>query len=166
MEIGMVFLCIFAFIMFYILCFIFWELWWIYLPNFVIECRLPKSKKYEGKEAPLYQIKRNYLTTSTYNIHKYNLSYALEEDVFLIFLSVIIPLPIKFSSFCYVRENYIHTFSATDYELVRGKDIIDVLYEEGYKRDKRIRKEKNKERDAYISILDGLNDKFNKNYIK
>ena len=166
MILGIIFLWVFAGVVIYFLLFLFWKAWEEFFPQFVIECRLPKSKKYEGKEAPLYQIKRNYLTTSTYNIHKYNLSYALEEDVFLIFLSVIIPLPIKFSSFCYVRENYIHTFSATDYELVRGKDIIDVLYEEGYKRDKRIRKEKNKERDAYISILDGLNDKFNKNYIK
>lgn len=128
--------------------------------------RLPKKKIYQTKKEPIYRLVRSDYSAD-YNVEKWVIDYYPHET--FSFLITVIPVPIMFYSFGYVKHPEIFKILEIKHSMDEINKIKDVnlgeFYEKQYNEAHKehleyLEKQKNKQK-----VIDGLNKEFNENFI-
>lgn len=130
---------------------------WIKYPIII---RLPKSKKYNKKVDPIYELRESDWNNEVY-IYKWSLMYS-DVDSFLTLLLLLIPYPIIIKKFGYNVENNVYICEKKN--VIELGDDLKTIYEnkmEKLKQEETVRRNKvDKVKDKF----DKLNQIFNENY--
>lgn len=138
------------------LIFYFTGLW----DKLAVTIKLPKSKKYQDKVDPIYELRESNWDDTVY-IYKWSLMYKPNES-WLIMLVLIIPYPIILEKFGYYVEDSVYICDKKN--VVELGDDLKTIYEnkmEKINQEEKIKKEK---RDKIKNKFDTLNQIFNENY--
>ncbi len=125
-----------------------------------LKIKLPKRKKYLTKVDPIYQLRGDHCSNSSYYIHKWKLGYIEQEWIEL--LLILIPYPIDIFVYKYEHVDVFYLCEKSGVENINRdlKDLYEEMYEEKYA--EQIAKEK--ENNKLQSKVDQLNKVFTENY--
>lgn len=127
-----------------------------------IDIKLPKSKKYEGKVDPIYEIAQGSYD-DFYSVYKWELKYGLHEGLTLISV-FLIPLPIMIYTYRYIQSNDgFKICELNEINTITPEYMIE-FYEKRYEEEMiKLEDWKQKSRNK-TNHLDYLNKTFNENY--
>jgi hypothetical protein len=123
--------------------------------------QLPRSKKYETKVDPIYELRESDWDDNVY-IYKWSLMYRQNESWLMLLILIIIPYPIILEKFGYFVEDCLYICEKKNV-IELGNDL-KTIYEnkmEKINQEEKIKKEK---KDNIKNKFDTLNQIFNENY--
>lgn len=126
-----------------------------------IDIKLPKSKKYEGKVDPIYEIAQGSYD-DFYSVYKWELKYGLHEG--LTWASLLIPFPITIYTYRYIQSNdSFKICELNEINTITPEYMIE-FYEKRYEEEIKELEEWKEKRRNKETHLDYLNKTFNENY--
>lgn len=123
--------------------------------------KLPKSKKYNNKVDPIYEIREHIWGNSDLYIYKWSLRYE-KIDSFIILLLLFIPYPIFLEKFGYYVENSMYLCEKK--KAIEITEDLKTIYENKMEKIRQENRIKDEKRKTVENRIDELNQIFNENY--